>query len=229
MQVTTSEVKLVDKPPHVESLTTRVARYRDSMAWFLRAALALMDDVLSPVDLGAHLDTTAKSAFEEDPLGVFRVTSHLLTKKARFHVMAVLSANEAGNIHSLAVQIRPALECSGQVVTIFGNLFDKQGGAEAVGQYLDADYYHTVKRLAKGHIVLLAYGGGRALVGVGLAGAPFGYYPCPCRRPGARGGRPQATRCRALPRRVHKHDDAGLGCGFHDLPARRHFTLLSSA
>ena len=29
-------------------------------------------------------------------------------------------------------------------------------------------------------LVLLGYGGGRALVGVGLAGAPLGYYPCPC-------------------------------------------------
>ena len=35
----------------------------------------------------------------------------------------------------------------------FGNLFGKAPGAQSrLGQYLDADYYRTVKRLAKGQI-----------------------------------------------------------------------------
>ena len=153
MQTATGEVKLVDKLPYEESLTTEVVRYRDSMARFLRASLALMNDILSPVDLSDNLEITAKAAFEDDPLGVLRVTSHWLTKKARFHVIAVLAANKENNIHSLAVQTRPALECAGQMVLLFGNLFGEQADAEdAVDQYLDADYYHTVKRLAKGQI-----------------------------------------------------------------------------
>ena len=95
------------------------------MTWLcLRASIALMDDVLYSVCTSVIISRLRPSRYlEEDPLGVLRVTTHLLTKKARFHAMAVRSANEAGNIHSLAVQMRPALECAGQMVTIFGNLF----------------------------------------------------------------------------------------------------------
>ena len=34
-----------------------------------------------------------------------------LLRKARLHAIAVLRANETGNVHSLAVQMRPVLEC----------------------------------------------------------------------------------------------------------------------
>ena len=148
-----SEVKLVNKLPSTVSLTTEEARYRDSMAGFLQDALAIMDDILSPVGLNDNLEAISTTEVEKDPFAVFRGTSRLLTKKARFHVIAVLCANKNSNIHSLAVQMRPALECAGQVVSIVRNLFGKHQGAEsALGQYLDADYYQTVKRLSKGQV-----------------------------------------------------------------------------
>ena len=137
----------------METLTTEVARYRHSMDGFLRVSLALMGEVLSQVDLSNDLQTTDKLAFEEEPLRVFRVTSHLLTKKARLHVIAVLSANDAHNIHSLAVQMRTALECAGQMVFILDELTNSSPGAgNKLDQYLDADYYQTMKRQAKGDI-----------------------------------------------------------------------------
>ena len=46
----------------------------------------------------------------------------LFLRKAKIHMVAVLRANENSNVHSLAVQMRPLLECTGQVVLIFHNL-----------------------------------------------------------------------------------------------------------
>ena len=46
-----------------------------------------------------------------------------LLRKARIHTVAALRANETSNLHSLAVQMRPVLECAGQVVFRFRTLF----------------------------------------------------------------------------------------------------------
>ena len=42
--------------------------------------------------------------------------------KAQIHIAAVLVANESNNLHSLAVQMRPVLECAGQVVLVIHTL-----------------------------------------------------------------------------------------------------------
>ena len=80
-----------------------------------------------------------QAEFDTDPAIAFRKMSYLLIAKARLHAFAALRANKEGNIHSLAVQMRPALECAGPVVSMFKDLFGKEPGAESrIGRYVNA-------------------------------------------------------------------------------------------
>ena len=72
-------------------------------------------------------------------------------RKARLHVIAVLVANHNSNLHSLAVQMRPALECAGQVVSLFHSLFIAPD-SDSVGKYLNADFLQTMQRHTKGQV-----------------------------------------------------------------------------
>ncbi|MXZ28673.1 MAG: hypothetical protein F4Y72_10285 [Gammaproteobacteria bacterium] len=93
------------------------------------------------------------SAWEEDPTLYFETTTVLLLKKACLHITAALRANQTSNMHSLAAQMRPALECAGQVVSTMKDLFDQSSkGKSAVLRRANADYYHTMTRLARGQI-----------------------------------------------------------------------------
>ena len=77
----------------------------------------------------------------------------LLLRKARLHAIAVLRANKTDNVHSLAVQMRPVLECAGQIVLIFHNLIiAPESGESVVRGYMNADYYRTTMALTKGDI-----------------------------------------------------------------------------
>ena len=118
-------------PTASASLAKVVSKYRESMAGCPQASLAGISDFLSPVDFGGIFVPIDKAELDDDPAGVFRKMSYLLIAMARLHVLAALRANKESNIHSLAVQMRPALECAGQVVSIFKDLFGKHPGAEA--------------------------------------------------------------------------------------------------
>ncbi len=123
------------------------------MAECLEASLAEINDFLSPVNFEGIFAPIDQAEFDHDPAIAFRKMSYLLIAKARLHVFAALSANKEDNIHSLAVQMRPALECAGQVVSMFKDLFGKEPGAEnRISRYVNADYYQTVIRLSKGQI-----------------------------------------------------------------------------
>ena len=140
-------------PSASASLAKAVNKYRESMAGCLQASLAGINDFLSPVDFEGIFAPIDQAAFDDDPAIAFRKMSYLLIAKARLHVFAALHANKESNIHSLAVQTRPALECAGQVVSIFKNLFGKEPGAEnKISRYVNADYYQTVIRLSRGQI-----------------------------------------------------------------------------
>ena len=59
-------------------------------------------------------------------------------------MVAMLCANQNGNVHLLAVQMRPILECPGQVVLIFHNLMiQPEHGASVVRGYINVGYYRT--------------------------------------------------------------------------------------
>ena len=79
--------------------------------------------------------------------------AHVCSARQKIHMVAVLRANETNNMHSLAVQMRPVLECAGQVALIFHNLTNNSElGASVVLRYMSADYYGTFIRLTKGGV-----------------------------------------------------------------------------
>ena len=103
--------------------------------------------------------SSRKAVLKEDPTRIGRITCVLLLRKARLHTLAVRRANETNNVHSLAVQMRPVLECAGQVVFIFHNLIiapnltiEPERAVNVVGGYLNADYYRTIIGITKGTV-----------------------------------------------------------------------------
>ena len=134
-----------------------VARYRVGVARLLGKAIKATGEIEQ--SLGVTIGTgeweamSARADLEDDPTGTYRITCALLLRKARLHTVAALHANETGNLHSLAVQMRPVLECAGQVVFVFHNLMIKpKGGQNALLDYIDADAYRTVIGATKGKV-----------------------------------------------------------------------------
>ncbi len=128
-----------------------VSEYRAAMAGFLKSSLPLMVRSAGSETSHPGLDENTIAEFERDPFHVFRVHAAVLMRKARLHVIAVLVANRDGNLHSLAVQMRPALECAGQVVSVFHKLLIEKDSS-ALGQYFNADYLQTMQRVSKGQV-----------------------------------------------------------------------------
>ncbi len=128
-------------------------KYRSDMAEFLVKSLALMNDAIGP-EVGYEEGHPSSAAdLERDPFVAIQLQARLLMKKARLHVAAVLTANHNSNLHSLSVQMRPALECAGQVVMVFHNLFiSRRPDPDSIAQYLNADYYQTMQRLTRGQL-----------------------------------------------------------------------------
>ena len=128
-----------------------VTTYRAAMAGFLTSSLVFMGHTAGPQTGHPELDADTRAEIERDPFHVFRLDAVLLVRKARLHVIAVLAANRNSNLHSLAVQMRPALECAGQVVSIFHSLFIASD-PDSVRKYLNADYLQIMQRLTKGQL-----------------------------------------------------------------------------
>ena len=123
------------------------------MAAFLNKSLALMNDTIGPEVGYEGVNPGTAADMERDPFLGIQLPARLLMKKARLHVIAVLTANRNSNLHSLAVQMRPALECAGQVVLVFQNLFTAmRPDPDAIAGYLRADYYQTMQRLTRGQL-----------------------------------------------------------------------------
>lgn len=156
--------------------TSDVARHRAGMASLLAKTIEETGEIEQQLDieveggearslveilLGETQEdlASAKLFFETDPVNVYRLTCTLLLRKARIHSLAVFRANETNNVHSLAVQARPVLECAGQVVFISHHLFiapDLQMEPErAIGKVtsrVDADFRQTLIRATKGNL-----------------------------------------------------------------------------
>ncbi|MCY3927212.1 MAG: hypothetical protein OXG81_02920 [Acidobacteria bacterium] len=96
---------------------------------------------------------------EADPHGPLRRQGALLLRKALIHLAAVLRANATNNVHSLAVQMRPILECAGQVVFIFhismiapGVTMKRERAREVLADYMHGDYYGKMISVARGEM-----------------------------------------------------------------------------
>ncbi len=130
------------------------------MAELLTEAVEMTRKLERRLDVTSVWDeATMRIDDDADPVAALRVQGGLLLRKARIHTVAVLRANETNNLHSLAVQMRPVLECAGQVVFIFKNsiiapgfLMSREKAAVTLGRRINADSYQTLVRRTKGQI-----------------------------------------------------------------------------
>ena len=137
-------------------MVTEIGQYRVGVAGLLDEAVRVVGGTEGWLDVVVNEETSSLQAvLKEDPMGAYRLYCALLLHKARLHMVAMLRANERNSIHSLAVQMRPILECAGQVVHIFHNLMvepNREAGSRAVLEYANADYYQSIIGLTKGDV-----------------------------------------------------------------------------
>ena len=136
------------------SPASEVARYRTGVAGLLARVVVAVGETERWLDFAVDGDeASTRAVLEDDPTAALRMMCALLLRKAKIHMVAVLHANKTGNVHSLAVQMRPVLECAGQVVLIFHNLMiESERGETVVRSYMNADYYRTIIGLTKGDV-----------------------------------------------------------------------------
>ena len=139
---------------------SNVARCRADMAKLLTKAAKTTCKLERRLDVtGGWEEASARIDLDADPVAALRIQCALLLRKARLHTVAVLRANEIRNLHSLAAQMRPVLECAGQVVFLFHNaiiapdlLMSREKAVTTLGNRLNADSYQTLVRRSKGQI-----------------------------------------------------------------------------
>ena len=130
------------------------------MAELLTDAVGLTRKLERRLDFaGGWPEASQRIDFDADPAAGVRIAAALLLRKARIHTAAVLRANETNNLHSLAVQMRPVLECAGQIVFYFHNLviapdllISRERALEMLGSRVNADHYQTLRARTKGKI-----------------------------------------------------------------------------
>lgn len=133
---------------------SEVDRYRQCVAHLLKKQIDAVGDCKrwldAPVDIR---EDSARAVLKEDPTSTFRTMGALLMRKARLHMIAMQYANENNNVHSLAVQMRPVLECADQVVFVFHNLIiEREYGEGMIRRCLNKDFYQTIIRMTKGEV-----------------------------------------------------------------------------
>lgn len=132
------------------ALTSEVGSYRIGVGKLVGA----VGEIETYLDVDVEGDEAlARALCEEDPAGIYRLMCAGLLRKAKLHMIAVLRANENHNVHSLAVQMHPVLECAGQVVLVFHNLLiEPECGVRVVLDYMNADYYQTMSGLTESEV-----------------------------------------------------------------------------
>ena len=109
--------------------------YRHGIAKLLSGLLVVAGEMERWLDVRVgKAEGWQKAVVEADRTGWERIMCSVLLRKARFHLVAVLQANETCNVHSVAVQMRPVLECVGQLAFY---LITPPG---TVGGYMISDY-----------------------------------------------------------------------------------------
>lgn len=142
-----------DRSTPAHSLDAAAAAYRRHAGSCLTASQKLAEDFPFSHKITEHSHSQFASAWKDDPRAYVETIAGLLVRKARLHVTASLRANQMSNMHSLAAQMRPVLECAGQVVTTMRDLFDGSAKSQsAVRRRADADYFHTMLRVSRGRL-----------------------------------------------------------------------------
>ena len=130
------------------------------MAELLTEAVEMTRNLERRLDVaGVWDEATMQVDLDAEPVAALRFQGGLLLRKARIHTVAVLRANETNNLHSLAVQMRPVLECVGQVVFIYETsiiapdfLMSRKKASATLASRSNADFYQTLVRRTKGQI-----------------------------------------------------------------------------
>ena len=149
MQAKTSS----DRLPAADSWAALATTYRGHAGRFLVASHELAMDFPYAHKITEKMRRHLSSSWKDEPTSAFETSTGLLVRKACLHVTAALRANQSSNMHSFAAQMRPALECAGQVVTIMKNLLDGSSkGRASVMRRANADYFQTVTRVARGKL-----------------------------------------------------------------------------
>lgn len=99
----------------ISELADGLQSYRREIADALRTSLAFVEKHLSLWGIDDRFDASTRMRYDIDRLQGMRAIVGALAAKARLHAIACLRANDMNNSHSLAVQMRPALECAGQM------------------------------------------------------------------------------------------------------------------
>ena len=120
---------------------SEVSRYRTGVANLLKKQVEVVSETERRLDIAVDGGVASwRADLEGDPTGSLRIMTALLLRKAKLHMIAMLRANERNNVHSLAVQARPVLECAGQVVLTFHHLVIAPD-LSVVDRYMNADFY----------------------------------------------------------------------------------------
>ena len=133
-------------------LSSELVCYRTGMADVLKGQVAEVGKIKGLLGVRVGDDASERAVLEDVPLGPFRLHCALLLHKAQMHMVAVLGANESNNLHSLAVQMRPVLECAGQIVLVIHTLYLEPERVREVDDYFDRDYLGTLIRATKGEM-----------------------------------------------------------------------------
>ncbi len=133
-------------------LENEVARYRTGITTLLARQVKTAGEIERKLNVVVGDDASEREVVKDMPFGPIRLYCALLLHKARLHIFAVLDANEKNNIHSLAVQMRPVLECAGQVVHIIHKPFVDPDHIGDANEYVDRDFLGTMVRATDGQI-----------------------------------------------------------------------------
>ncbi len=131
-----------------------------SMSELLREAIVMTSKLEQRLEIPDNWfeDITTTNIERYSTLGI-RIIAALLLRKARIHTAAAIRANKTNNLHSLAVQMRPVLECAGQVVFLFYHLviapdllMSTESALSAFDSRLNIDFHQTFLKATRGRI-----------------------------------------------------------------------------
>lgn len=136
-----------------KQLVDKIANYRSGMADLLAKQVGVVRE--KEKWLNVRLDDIEflppVIPHEDDPGVGLRVLCALLLHKARLHMIGVLRANNKDNVQSMAVQMRPILECAGQIVLNCRNLvFTSKEGISIANRHSITDFHRIMISLTKG-------------------------------------------------------------------------------
>ena len=128
-------------------------RYRKTMASHLAKSCSMIKNLLHDADFGNDFPHVMGHSSEEDGKMAIANECAILLKKAHLHVVAALSANRDGNLHSLAVHMRVVLECAMWLMEFANAAY--HGTEEQLTKILnrtERDFYDTTRRMSRGGI-----------------------------------------------------------------------------